>query len=109
MQNLPDAGQPSLREISRPRVDGVMVINDGCRPVPHTLRTTTICTTSGQLATLPIAYAGLVGSLVTIVDDTGNTAYNVLVKRVVTTAARSVVSSSPPSVGLLEVEWEVQR
>lgn len=107
--SLPDAGQPSLVEINRPRVDGVMVINEGLRPVPHVIRTTTICSTSGQLATLPIAYAALVGQLVTIIDDYGNSANNVLVKRVATISARTVLTSSPPSAGILEVEWEVQR
>lgn len=107
--SLPDAPQPSLMEVHRPRVDGVMLINEGLRPVPHIIRTTTICSTSGQLATLPLSYSTLVGTLVTIVDDFGNSANNVLVKRVATISARTVLTSSPPSAGILEMEWEVQR
>lgn len=109
MDRLPEpAGHETLRT-ARPGVNGVSARTEGLRAPVTSVRTRTLVTTSGQAKTVPESYAALKGSLVTVVDDYGNTVTNVMVEDVRVTGVTRVGVAVPTTYAIIECEWELYR
>lgn len=109
LDKLPEPPGHQTVETQRPGVDGVSARTEGWRAPVTTVNTRTRLTASGQIKTLPEAYAALKGSLVTIVDDHGNSIYDVMVKDVRVLRVQRVGVSTPPAYAILDCQWELYR
>lgn len=109
MDRLPEpAGHETVRK-ARPGVDGVSARTEGLRAPLTSVTTRTVVTTSGQVASVPASYSALKGSLVTVVDDFGNTVTNVMVEDVRVQQVTRVGMSVPIAYAIVECVWEMYR
>ena len=82
----------NVEEITRPGVDGIAYRKTGKRAVPFYMTGITTETSKGAVKTLVENYKKLQGTLVTVVDDIGNSWTNVMVLQMDYLGTKKVVS-----------------
>jgi len=100
---------PTMDAIDRPGLDGQGYRLQGKRPDPQAYRSVSDFSTASLAVTEITAYRALQGTLVTVVDEQGNTTNSVLVEKVATVRLHKVLNpvggQGASYVWILECQW----
>lgn len=99
-------------DITRPGVDGHAFMDIGKHAGRSQMQSIVDLTTAGAAKTVILAYKSLKGTLVSVVDDTGETYTNVLVVEVITTNPKFVATPVGGITGgnyILRANWVLQH
>lgn len=108
VERIPDPSKSALVDTLRPGVNGAITRTEGLRTQPTTIRSITNVANSGAVKSTISNYAALVGSLVTVTDDYGNSLTNCLVRDVQILNIDRVAIGVPTSYALMTCEWSIQ-
>lgn len=108
----PGSGE-QLEEITRPGVDGVAYRRIGRRGVPFRMQSLADVANAANAHSLILNYKALQGGLVTLVDETGQSWFNVMVLRVQCSQPKYVTGMSGGLTGgqtgyLVSADWLLQ-
>ena len=109
ISGLPEPAAHRNVLLERPGVDGASARTEGLRAEETTVMTTTFVDGAAAVKSTPETYAALVGSIVTVVDDFGNSVHNVLVQAVRVVDVRRVGVGYPTAYARIECQWDLKR